>query len=341
MILCGGDFDSFEVTIADAVFGDPVMRRDLLEGVSIHTVMAENIYPDKTREQILASKSLADGGLIDMYSRGKQGVFAMLYGGDEGTLQRKLAIPAKVAEDAMEGFQQRYPRVREVRESNARKFACMVQEGGIGTAIEWIEPDDYCKTFLGFKRFFTLENETCKQLYDIAQNPPKMWKLEGKIKRNRDDDQTIVGATCSAIYGAARQLAAADVRAANNHLIQSPGAQITKGVQRVIWDLQPVGVGEWNVAPMNIHDEIMCVTAPDVAYDVSKVVRRKVEEYRQLVPLIALEWVTDQRTWGEKVTDARCEYFMPDREDMLSDLDDPDVELMTFERELDEYEDSD
>jgi hypothetical protein len=341
MILCGGDFDSFEITIADAVFGDPTMRRDLLKGVSVHTVMAENIYPDKTREEILASKALADGSLIDMYSRGKQGVFAMLYGGDEGTLQRKLSIAAKVAEAAMNGFQARYPRVREVRESNARKFACMVQEGGIGTEIKWIEPDDYCETFLGFKRYFTLENQICEALYEIAQHPPKFWMVEGKIKRNRDDDQTIVGATCSALYGAARQLAAADVRAANNHLIQSPGAQITKGVQRAIWDLQPVGANDWVVAPMNIHDEIMCVTRPDKAVAVAEIVGNKVEEYREVVPLIGLEWVTDQKTWGEKVDDDRRTCFMPDRQEMLSDLDDPDIELMTFEMELEDYEEAD
>ena len=29
MILCGGDFDSFEVTIADAVYNDPALRKDL------------------------------------------------------------------------------------------------------------------------------------------------------------------------------------------------------------------------------------------------------------------------------------------------------------------------
>jgi hypothetical protein len=52
MKLCGGDFDGFEVTLADAVFKDDKLHADLLAGKSIHTTMAQQIYPDKTEEQI-------------------------------------------------------------------------------------------------------------------------------------------------------------------------------------------------------------------------------------------------------------------------------------------------
>ena len=62
MVLCGGDFDGFEVTLADAVFQDEKLRNDLLAGKSIHTTMARQLYPDKTEAQIKASKSLKDGG---------------------------------------------------------------------------------------------------------------------------------------------------------------------------------------------------------------------------------------------------------------------------------------
>ncbi len=74
--------------------------------------------------------------------------------------------------------------------------------------------------------------------------------------------QTAGGAVSSALYGAAFGIQAANMRAAANHEIQSPGGQITKAVQRRIWDLQPTGIHDLVVAPANVHDEIMCVTHP-------------------------------------------------------------------------------
>jgi hypothetical protein len=94
------------------------------------------------------------------------------------------------------------------------------------------------------------------------------------------------------------------MRAANNHLIQSPGAQITKSVQRKIWDLQPIGVSEFAVAPMNIHDEVMCVTHPDYIQPVAETVRDAVESFRPQVPLICLKWCMDMHNWAQKKSGA-------------------------------------
>ncbi|OGN96959.1 MAG: hypothetical protein A2Z77_00485 [Chloroflexi bacterium RBG_13_51_36] len=311
MILCGGDFDSFEVTIADAVFQDPQMRKDLLAGLSVHTVMAQGIYPDKTFDEIAASKDHADGGLVDMYKNGKQAVFALMYGGDEGTINKKLAIKMKTAEAAFDNFQKRYPGVKRARDANLDRFGAMKQDGGLGTAITWHNPDDYCETFLGFRRYFTLENLICKELYDLAHNVPKNWhqgvydETCGEFVQptctRRDRQQTLAGATCSAIYGAAFQLQAANTRAANNHLIQSPGAMITKALQVGLWEHQPPGVNEWHVAPMNIHDEVMVVIKPELADVVAETARRVVESFRDRVPLIALSWEKFKPNWGTKL----------------------------------------
>ena len=94
------------------------------------------------------------------------------------------------------------------------------------------------------------------------------------------------------------------MRAAANHEIQSPGAEITKYVQRKIWDLQPVGVNDWHVSPMNIHDEIMCVTRPDMVSSVTQVVRDSVEHFRPYVPLIGMDWFEEMNNWAEKKSGA-------------------------------------
>jgi len=206
--------------------------------------------------------------------------------------------------------------------------------------------DDYAETMLGFRRYFTLENRICKEIFKLASSLPKHWRNCGTIVRRekrieakgavvyahvatvsleegvevhrevvlpeeyakeleikvvrRDRVQTAGGAVSSALYGAAFSMQAANMRAAANHEIQSPGAEITKHVQRTIWDLQPIGVNQWHVAPMNIHDEIMCVTRPDVVPSVTQVVRDSVEHFRPKVPLIGMDWNEEMANWAEK-----------------------------------------
>lgn len=309
MILCGGDFDSFEVTLADAVFRDPKLRDDLLKGKKIHALMGAALY-DKPYEEIVASK----GSAFDMYSRGKQAVFAMLYGGDHNTIHNKLAIPMATAEEAFFRFQKQYPGIKLSREEVFERFQALRQPDGIGTAIHWKDPAEFSETFLGFRRYFTLENGICKALFKLAQNPPKHWrKIKLEVVR-RDRVQQVGGAVSSALYGSAFQLQAGNTRAANNHLIQSPGAQITKAVQRRIWDVQPAGVHDWVVAPMNVHDEVMCVTHPDYLDEVSEVVRETVESYRPQVPLIAMEWSKRLDNWAEKGAGTEVIHIAPSEE---------------------------
>jgi hypothetical protein len=314
MTLCGGDFDSFEVVLADAVFGDPKLRRELLDGKKIHAMMGIELYPGKTYEEILATKD----GNPDLYSRGKQAVFALLYGGDHHTIHNKLCVPIEVAETAFENFQKRFPDIKRKREEVFDKFQALKQPGGIGTAVMWTDPAPFSETFLGFRRFFTLENSIVKSLFDLARRPPRNWsKVKIKVVRT-DRVQTAGGAVASALYGAAFQLQAANTRAANNHLIQSPGAQITKAVQRRIWDVQPSGVNEWRVAPMNVHDEVMVVMTPEVKEEVAEAVKETVVSYRNLVPLIAMDWGMDMRNWGDKdAEDVEKIKIFPNKEEFV------------------------
>ena len=299
MVLSGGDFDGFEVTLADAVFQDANLHADLLAGKSIHVMMAKELYPDKTEDQIKASKNLKDGGDVDMYTRGKQAVFSTLYGGDESTINKKLSIPKKDAVKAFDGFQNKYPGMREARKKVEDDFSALSQidDGGV---IKYKKPADYIETFLGFRRYFTIENKIAKALYDLAHNVPATWrKLDFEVVR-RDRKQSPAGAVSSALYGAAFQVQAANIRAANNHLIQSVGAVITKKLQKRIWDHQPHGVQEWHVAPMNIHDEVMCVMPLHMVEAVAATVIEVVESYRKHVSLIGMKWVKNLANWAGK-----------------------------------------
>jgi hypothetical protein len=348
--LCGGDFDSFEVTLADAVYKDPDLRKALTTKVpchkcaasgkvkprckpcaekkkkkqplpkdcgdcavcpledcaecdgtgkttkKIHALFAMCLFPGKTYEEIVASA----GTQNDMYMKGKQGVFAMIYGGDFNTLVRNLGISADVAKAAFATWNKWFPQSAKARERTFKAFCSMQQPDGIGGKVIWGEPADYVESFLGFRRYFTLENTITKALYDLSRKIPKAWRdCKVKVVR-RDRVQFAGGAVSSALYGAAFQIQAGNQRAAANHEIQSPGGQITKKVQRKIWDLQPVGIHPLYVAPMNVHDELMTVTHPAYVEPVAAVVKETVESYRTLVPLIGMTWNKAQANWAEK-----------------------------------------
>lgn len=293
--LSGGDFAGFEVVLAEACYKDPDLRRDLQTGKKIHGLFGVFVYPHMTYEEILADK--------EIYTRCKSAVFAMLYGGEAFTLKERLGVPIEVAEKAYEEFGRRYPGVARARQRIIKMFSAIKQTREHGP-IEWSEPADHIESMLGFRRYFTLENEIIRALFDLAQSPPKAWReLEFKVQRDKKNVnrmQTVSGATQSALFGAAFAVQGSNIRAAANHEIQSSGAQITKMVQRKIWDLQPPGVNRWIVQPMNVHDEIMSPNDPNYVDKVAEIVHEAVESLREKIPLIEMEWDKVLETWASK-----------------------------------------
>jgi hypothetical protein len=297
MQLSGGDFAGFEVVLADAAYNDIDLRNDLLSGKKIHALFGQYLFPGKTYEDIVAS---AGDRELDMYDMSKRGVFALIYGGDHNTLHSRIGIPVEIAEAAYQRFVGRYHGVGLARQKIFTAFCSMTQPNGIGSRVIWADPAEYIESLMGFRRYFTVENMICKALFDLGEHPPKHWKeINTKVVR-RDREQLVGGATQTALFGAAFGLQGNNMRAAANHVIQSSGAQITKAVQRQIWELQPSGIHPWRVIPMNIHDEIMCPTDPDYVNQVEKIVYDAVETFRPKVPLIKMEWNPFMKNWSEK-----------------------------------------
>lgn len=343
-VLCGGDFDSFEVVLAEAAYNDRELRRALVElkpcamcdatgnchyckgtgsgdgskgectyckgkckcsecgGTKeatnkIHALYAMSMFPGKSYADVIRSKG---SKIKDFYTAGKQGVFSKIYGGDWSTLVRKQGLSEDVAKAADESFGRQFPGVREAQRKIYDAFCSMRQPGGIGSKVIWHEPAEYVESLMGFRRYYTLENNICRALFQLANKPPKHWKeIKTKVRR-RDRDQYVGGAVSSALYGAAFGIQSCAMRAAANHVIQSSGATITKRVQRRVWDHQPHGVHEFQVIPMNIHDEILTPCKPDIAEAVQKTVYETIEEFRPRVPLIAMEWKIGMKSWAEK-----------------------------------------
>lgn len=300
--LCGGDFKSFEVSIAATVFDDANLIATLKSGRKIHALLAMELYPEYTYEQILESDGhphmFPEG---DMYDTGKKGVFLMFYGGDENTFHNKLGIPLIRGKPALVRFKAKYPGIDLFFKKVVGDFGALRQPGGIGTRVEWHEPKDYAETLLGFRRYFTLENRIAKELFKLANEPLKAWKaLKIKVSRRAGRIQTGCGAIQSALYGAAFAIVSGTIRAVQNHYIQGTGAAITKAVQRAIWNLQPSGVHMWRVQPMNVHDEIMNPTKQGMESEVELVVKAKVGEFTRQIPLLAIDWFNRIPNWSSK-----------------------------------------
>ena len=298
--LDGGDFDSFEISIADAVYKDEKLHGLIIIGKKVHALFGTKLFKPMTYEEILETKGLE--GDKDKYLRSKNGVFAMLYGGEAHTLQTRVGVSKERAEGAFHDWCAEFKQWGEARRRIYNKFCSMRQPNGIGTRVEWHDPEDYVESLLGFRRYFTLENTICKTLFQLAEKPPKHWlKYQFKVIRRQDrGEQTASGAIRSALFAAAFAIQSANMRAAANHEIQSTGGQITKECQAEIWSLQPAGVHPWYVRPLNVHDELMCVVHPDYSNRVKDKVDAFVKRYREIVPLISLEWKQGLKTWADK-----------------------------------------
>lgn len=302
-VLGGGDFDSFEVTIADAVWGDPKLHEDLQNGKSIHGIFGTFVFPHLTYEQIMASKGTSN----DYYTRCKSAVFAMLYGGEGYTLQTRLGVDIETADLACAAFANTYSSIRRQQDMLIAKFCTMTQPKGIGTKVVWRDPDDYVETILGDRRYFTLENTITKILFELAEKPPEKWsRVAGTCVRNELEgrEQKVSGAVKSALYGTCFNMQGAIKRAAGNHLIQAVGARQTKRLQVEVWGVQSCGIHPWLVQPMNIHDEIMCPTFGGADGAVQAEVKRRVdatvESFREKIPLIKMAWAPKLSTWADK-----------------------------------------
>lgn len=319
--LSAGDFSAYEVCLAEAVYDDEDLRADLNtkrpcricrdgtirpdckfcggkgeESTKIHALFGMCLYPHLDYYDIL----LSEGTKEDYYEKSKRGFFATLYGAQAFTLNDRIAIPIEQAEEGLHEFGKKYKGVAKYRQKIFNMFCSMRQPGGIGSQVEWHEPAEFIESKMGFRRYFTLENQICRALFDLASDPPKEWlKMKFKVMR-RDRLQTASGAVRSALYAAAFAIQAACMRAAANHEIQSFGAIITKMVQRKVWDIQPPGVSKWLVRPLNVHDEIQCPHDPSVRELVKKTVKDAVESVRDKVPMIKMDWHTNLNSWADK-----------------------------------------
>ena len=292
--LSGGDFDAFEVSIADAVYKDPQLKADLTSGQKFHGITGATFY-GKSYDEILATRDYDISN--SLYKRAKNAFFGYLYGAQLKKFADTLGLNESEASSSLERIRKRYPVIAAYRGLLSDKYLPLSQHG-IGTKVIWHEPCDYIESILGFRRFFTLENAVLRGMYRMTESPPEEWKIDGTCRRSTRE-QTIENATRSAILSCIFGLQSHIFRAACNHEIQSPGAQITKSLQRAIWGIQRSGLRPFMVRPFNIHDEVnVCYTvSPELIHKARDSV---INKYIDRIPLLKMSWKDNLDNWGNK-----------------------------------------
>lgn len=289
--LDAGDFDSFEVAIAAAVYDDAGLTEDLKSGKKIHAIYASVIL--ELEYDVAMNKKLG------FYDQGKKAFLAGLYGAQE---KKKATIFNKPVEQILKNdkkMEGRYPGIGRARKATAERF-CSMKQDREGGPIVWHEPAEFEEGVFGDRRFFTLENTIARAIFHFANSNHSGFRdFDGLVTRTQKrGNQTVGGAAQSALYSCAFNIQASAMRQAANHRIQSTGARITKELQLAIWQHQPVGVHAWVVQPMQIHDEIQCPRAPWL--DLRPTVQGVVEKYQSRIPLLKMEWMLDLNSWADK-----------------------------------------
>lgn len=291
----GGDFDSYEVSIADAVYNDEELHALLMTGMKVHALFGAEMY-GMSYQEVYDTQDL-DGG-DNLYNKAKTGFFALLYGAMAMKLSVTLGISIEKAEEGLKKFLSKYERVGLKRKEVDEAFAALHQKR-IGSKISFRKPAEYIESLLGFKRYFTLENKFIEFLFNLANNLPEEFKKYGQKVTRKDREQTAYGAMMTAIYAAAFNIQSRNQRSANNHIIQSTGSDYTKILECRIWKHQPVGIGPWIVQPFPVHDEILCVVRKGYEDVVKTTVAESIKEFSGVVPLIAMKW-KKMKHWGQK-----------------------------------------
>lgn len=288
-LLDAGDFDSFEVAIAAAVYDDANLTADLASDKKIHAIYG-SVMLELEYAVVKADKAL--------YNDSKRAFLGRLYGAQDPKVATVLKRPLEQIQRNEKKLAGRYPGIGRARQETADRFCSMRQPGGVGTRVEWHEPADYEESLFGGRRYFTLENRIARVLFELGQSPPEELRATGLVQRTAGRSQTAGGAAQSALFAAAFGIQASAMRQAANHRIQSTGAWITKELQRSLWDLQPVGVHPWRVRPMQVHDEIQCPRIPSL--DLRPTVASVVDQYRARIPLLKMDWLTGLKSWAAK-----------------------------------------
>jgi DNA polymerase I-like protein with 3'-5' exonuclease and polymerase domains len=303
-VVSGGDMQSQELAITAAVMKDTALGEVLEGGQKLHAIFAAeaNGVP---YEQIMKYADDKTRPESKWYAQGKVTSYSILYGASSFKVAMDLGCTVDEADKKIQAFFAKFPGMSETRKAVKRSLDCLgTDENGRLSAFK--PQQDYVESVFGFRRSFQTELAVMDDMLEVMRAIPKSAGFDEKVVRTeKKGEQTVAGATSSALYAAVFSLQGKVFRAACNHLIQSSGRTCTLRVQHRIWnDLQPQGINPYRVKMMSVHDEIITTCHRNDAQAVQDCVASEMKALTRTIPLLSLDWAIDVGSWyGAKTCD--------------------------------------
>jgi hypothetical protein len=297
---CVGDFDSFETVIAIATWQDELLRHYIDKDIKPYHVFGSYLYR-RALGGGCAKKALTEirkeENYVQYASRAKNSWYGLMYGAQEFKISQTAGVPIEHVAEALRDMGEECVGMARGRQKVFDDLSCVLQEHE-GRGFHWRQPNPRIANILGWERDFSFEVEIIKALFHMRL--PSDWRdIDIKVVRS-NREQTVYGATCSAMLGAVKQMEARMKRQAGNSIMQSGGAMYCKDLEVRQWDdAQPCGVHPWNIAVLNVHDELGGALRDGVS--VAKVTEQALKDYSEKVPLVKLGWQEDGvHSWADK-----------------------------------------
>jgi hypothetical protein len=298
-VVAGGDMNSQELAIAAAVMNDINLENDIGEGKSLHGVFAA-AASGIPYDQIMRNKEDKGTPEAAWYKKAKICVYAILYGAAAYNISVTLGITPEEAQNTINEFFEKYPYMAETRKMVKRSLEALRSDGE-GKRLTVVEPKQtYIESCFGFRRSFDVEFEVMGIMIEAMNEVKATLKdYPGKvIRKENKGEQTLASAAASALYGGVFSLQGKILRAALNHLIQSAGRTVTLRCQKRIWDdVQPIGVHEFRIKIMSVHDEIVTTSPPEYVGVIEEAIAAEMLALCETVPLLSLDWATNVGSW--------------------------------------------
>ena len=297
-VVCGGDMNSQELAIAAAVMNDENLADDIGEGKSLHGVFAA-AASGIPYEQIMKNKEDKGTPEANWYKKAKICVYAILYGAASFNIAQTLGCEPSEADQIIKDFFVKYPYMAQTRKMVKKSLEALRQDENNRLIVAQPE-QTYIDSCFGFRRSFECEYAVMQIMIEAMNETKALLKdYPGKVIRKEEKgEQTLAGASSSALFGAVFSLQGKILRAALNHLIQSAGRTVTLRVQKRIWDeVQPIGIHRFQLKIMSVHDEIATTSPPRHVDTITAAVADEMAKLCETVPLLSLDWATHVGSW--------------------------------------------
>lgn len=151
------DFSQLEVIGAALVSGDPMMKKDILDGVDSHSQSASWLHPQHTYEEIRAGYLAEDPHFTKMRKNAKAPRFELQYGARAPSIARNNKLPLEVAQGFIDRYYDRYSTLKAFQdglmrhcESNLVPSSDRLPTGHPAMMAYWQNP--YTKRRLNFQQ---------------------------------------------------------------------------------------------------------------------------------------------------------------------------------------------